>query len=57
MKIIHVLADGSVKEDLTGHRLNPDTAGEFYNVLSKICRSRSSEKGTKLESARGKKVC
>lgn len=44
MKIIHVLADGSVKDDLTGYRVNPDTAGEFYNVLSKIFMNGTNEK-------------
>lgn len=47
MKIIHVLADGSVKDDLTGYRVNPDTASEFYNVLSKICRGKTNEKTNK----------
>ena len=44
MKVVHVLADGSVKDDLTGYRVNPDTTGEFYNVLSRICGSGANEK-------------
>ena len=44
MKVIHVLADGSVKDDLTGYRVNPNTAGEFYNVLNRICVSGANEK-------------
>ena len=44
MKVIHVLADGSVKDDLTGYRVKPDTAGEFYNVLSRIYWSVANEK-------------
>lgn len=36
MKIIHVLADGTVKEDITGFKIKPESAGEFYDVLIKI---------------------
>lgn len=36
MKAIHVLADGSVKNDITGYRVSPDTSKEFYHVLSRI---------------------
>lgn len=43
MRIIHVLADGSVKDDLTGYKIKPDTAREFYEVLAKI-RSGTNEK-------------
>ena len=44
MKVIHVLADGSVKDDLTGYRVNPDMSEEFYNVLNRICGSGANEK-------------
>jgi hypothetical protein len=44
MKVIHVLADGSVKDDLTGYEVKPEIAGDFYNVLSKIYRSGTNEK-------------
>ena len=36
MKIINILADGSIKEDLTGYLVNPETAGDFYKVLKRI---------------------
>ena len=36
MKIINVLADGSVKDDLTGFLINPKTAKDFYEVMQKI---------------------
>ncbi len=36
MKIINVLADGSVKDDLTGFLINPKTAKDFYEVMLKI---------------------
>lgn len=44
MRIIHVLADGSVKYDLTGYKIKPDTAREFYNVLARINRGGVNEK-------------
>ena len=43
MKVIHVLADGSVKDDLTGYRVNPDTAEEFYETLKRIARRQTNE--------------
>ena len=43
MKIIHVLAVGSVKDDLTGYRIKPDTAGEFYETVKKIVRRKTNE--------------
>ena len=36
MKIINVLADGSVKDDLTGFLINPKTTKDFYEVMLKI---------------------
>ena len=36
MKIINVLADGSVKDDLTGFLINPKTAKDLYEVMLKI---------------------
>lgn len=48
MKIIHILADGTVKADLTGHVVKPDTAKDFYKILEKINRGdKSNEKPTK----------
>lgn len=47
MRIIHILADGTVKDDITGHQVNPDMSGEFYHVLSRICRSCENEKTIK----------
>ena len=47
MKIINILADGSVKDDLTGYRVNPNTAGDFYNVLGKICKKNAELKNTR----------
>lgn len=44
MKVIHVLSDGSVKDDLTGYRVKPDSATDFYKVLEKISRSGINEK-------------
>lgn len=36
MKIIHILADGTVKDDITGYKVPPNTSREFYNLLTKI---------------------
>lgn len=36
MKIIHVLADGSIKNDITGYILNPEMSREFYELLKRI---------------------
>lgn len=36
MNIIHVLADGTVKDDITGYKVKPDTSREFYEILTKI---------------------
>lgn len=36
MKIIHVLADGSIKDDITGYMLNPEMSREFYELLKRI---------------------
>ena len=44
MKVIHILADGSVNDDLTGYEVKPKIAGDFYNVLSRICGTKPNEK-------------
>lgn len=33
MKIIHVLSDGTVKDSIKGHKLKPENAQEFYEIL------------------------
>lgn len=33
MKIIHVLSDGTVKDSIKGHKLKPENAKEFYEIL------------------------
>lgn len=35
MKIIHVLADGTVKQDIDGHQVNTEDAKEFYEILKR----------------------
>lgn len=48
MKVVHVLADGTVKADISGHIIKPDTAKDFYKVLEKINkRGKSHEKTIK----------
>ena len=43
MKVIHILANGSVKDDMTDYKIDPDAAREFYNVAVKIIRGGSDE--------------
>ena len=36
MRIVNILADGSVLEDLTGVLIKPDSAKDFYELLARI---------------------
>ena len=40
MKIIHVLSDGTVKDSIEGHKLKPENAQEFYEVLRRVIKRR-----------------
>lgn len=40
MKIIHVLSDGTVKNSIEGHKLKPENAKEFYEVLRRVIKRR-----------------
>lgn len=52
MKVVHVLADGSIRDDITGYRVNPDTK-EFYSTLEKIIKRRLTNNETKESSSKG----
>ena len=41
MRVTHVMADGTVKEDLTGHRIADK---EFYHLLKRILEEQNNEK-------------
>lgn len=48
MNVIHVLADGTIKKDLTGYEINSSN-DDFYRVLTKICRSSRNEEKNQNE--------
>lgn len=48
MNVIHVLADGTIKKDLTGYEIN-SCIDDFYHVLTKIYRSRLNEEKNQNE--------
>ena len=43
MKVLHILADGTVKESLNGHIINQEQE-EFYRVLVRIQEAQNNEK-------------
>lgn len=48
MNVVHVLADGTVKADISGHVIKPDMAKDFYKILENINkRGKPHEKTTK----------
>ena len=36
MKVVHVLADGTVKQDIRGYKVKPESVPEFYSLLKRI---------------------
>lgn len=44
MNIIHVLADGTKKTDITGHVVKKTEAQPFYDILNKINRRQNHER-------------
>ena len=44
MQVIHILKDGSVVEDITGHVVRMEDATPLYQLIDKINRERSKKK-------------
>lgn len=47
MKIIHVLADGTEKTDITGHVVKKKDTEVFYDIITQILKKKSQKANIK----------
>lgn len=57
MEVIHILKDGSVVKDITGHVVRMEDAGPLYELIDRINREGSKKKIVHNEKLREVKVC
>ena len=57
MAVIHILKDGSIVKDITGHVVRMEDAGPLYELIDKINREGSQKKIVHSEKLQEVKVC
>ena len=57
MGVVHILKDGSVVKDITGHVVRMEDAGPLYDLIDSINREGSKKKTVHKEKLYEVKVC
>lgn len=57
MGVIHILKDGSIVKDITGHVVRMEDAGPLYQLIDDINRRGSKREKVHSEKSREVKVC
>lgn len=57
MGVVHILRDGSIVKDITGHVVRMEDAGPLYDLIDSINREGSQKKIVHSEKSREVKVC
>lgn len=57
MGVIHILKDGSIVKDITGHVVRMEDAGPLYDLIDSINRERSEKKIVHREKLHEVRVC
>lgn len=57
MSVVHILKDGSIVKDITGHVVRVEDAGPLYQLIDDINRRGSKREKVHSEKSREVKVC
>lgn len=57
MGVVHILKDGSIVKDITGHVVRVEDASPLYQLIDSIYRTGSKKKQVHNEKSREVKVC
>lgn len=57
MGVVHILKDGSIVKDITGHVVRVEDAGPLYQLIESINRKGSKKKIVHSEKSQEVKVC
>lgn len=57
MNVVHILRDGSIVEDITGHVVRMEDAGPLYQLIDEINRNGNKEKSIHSEKSHEVRVC
>ena len=57
MGVVHILRDGSIVKDITGHVVRMEDAGPLYDLIDRINRTGSEKKIVHSEKLHEVKVC
>lgn len=57
MNVIHILRDGSIVKDITGHVVRMEDAGPLYDLIDRINREGSRKKTIHSDKSREVRVC
>lgn len=57
MGVVHILKDGSIVKDITGHVVRMEDAGPLYDLIDSINRKGSQKKTIHNEKIHEVKVC
>lgn len=57
MGVVHILKDGSIVKDITGHVVRMEDAGPLYDLIDSINREGSKKKIVHSEKLHEVKVC
>lgn len=57
MGVVHILKDGSIVKDITGHVVRMEDAGPLYDLIDSINRKGSQKKTIRNEKIHEVKVC
>ena len=57
MGVVHILKDGSIVKDITGHVVRMEDAGPLYDLIDRINREGSKKKTVHSEKLKEVKVC
>lgn len=57
MNVMHILKDGSIVKDITGHVVRMEDAGPLYDLIDRINREGSKKKPVHNEKLHEVRVC
>lgn len=57
MRVVHILKDGSIVKDITGHVVRMEDAGPLYQLIDNINQTGSKKKIVHSEKSQEVKVC
>lgn len=57
MGVVHILKNGSIVKDITGHVVRMEDAGPLYDLIDRINRTGSKKKTVHNEKLQEVKVC